>query len=129
MGISTPVLFDMATRNPDVLAAPGQRVEVIGVGAFETKRGERIPDEQPILTAAEAERADTLARDSQRVPKEAGPGYFLLDEEPHRASPRAGQCLGDISYDSGRRLPDWFAIVDLTTNKVVDAGEVSEHGR
>ncbi len=77
----------------------------------------RIGDEAPILTDAEVQRANTIAE----YPG-TGMGLLVLDENPD--SPRYRHRLVDLRYaPPDSRMPEAYAIVDLSTGELVDRGE------
>jgi hypothetical protein len=77
----------------------------------------RIGDEAPILTDAEVQRANTIAE----YPG-TGMGLLVLDENPD--SPRYRHRLVDLRYaPPDHRMPEAYAIVDLSTGELVDRGE------
>jgi hypothetical protein len=81
-----------------------------------------IDDDLPILTDAEVERAKDIAN----FPG-TGMGLLVSDENPD--SPRYRHRLVDLRYAApDRRMPEAYAIVDLSTGELVDTG-VYDQGR
>lgn len=84
----------------------------------------RVSLSQPPLTDSEEARANEIVASSDRLP-EARNGRGILVEVTDRGDPRYHHRLVDLRFDpGGTRLPRWWAVVDLSTDEMVDAGDV-----
>jgi hypothetical protein len=97
-------------------------------GARERVWSTRLLRTQPPLTDDESAIAIDVARsaiDADTSQLEAG-AMSIMREAPE--DPLAGRRLADVRlFAADRRLPLYFAIVDLATRKVVDSGRVEGH--
>ncbi|MEV6280817.1 hypothetical protein [Nocardia sp. NPDC051832] len=105
-------------------------VEAIVDPAVRDVREVRTTTNQPAVSDAETDRAIELVRRDGRLPDggvDVGTGRGLIVEETDFHSPRYGHRLVDLRFGpADRRLPTAFAIVDLSTEAVVEVGLIPE---
>ncbi|HEU4712578.1 MAG TPA: hypothetical protein VFS76_13480 [Pyrinomonadaceae bacterium] len=103
-----------------------QTVEVVVHDGGTKIRKVRIDSSQPPLTDGEQARANELVAAIGRLPG-ACDGKGLIVEETDPGSPRYGHRLVDLCFNpDNTRLPRWWALVDLSTNELIDAGDIPQ---
>jgi hypothetical protein len=82
---------------------------------------------QPPLTAAEQRLALELVERDGRLTDDLDTGAGIIVEDVDITSPRYGHRLVDLRFGPlDRRIPTAFAIVDLSTQDIVEIGRIPE---
>lgn len=84
---------------------------------------------QPCITDDELLRAVEISRGALPNDLAGLESGAMVIERNEPDDPHAGRRLADVRFFAGdERLARFFAIVDLATNKVIEAGSVADHG-
>jgi hypothetical protein len=101
-----------------------QTVEAITDDKGAYVRDVRVNFRQPAFTDREQARANELVAASGRLPRTRD-GRGLPVEDTDRLSPRYGHRLVHLRFNpDGTCIPRWWALVDLSRDELVDAGDV-----
>jgi hypothetical protein len=127
--IGAGILDQKGANRPDLRVVwysydTNQTVEAIVDDGGAILREVRVSSSQPPLTYEEEQRANEIVTASKQLPlAENGRGIIVGVADPK--SPRSSHRQVDLRFDpKGTRLPRWWAVVDLTANELVEAGEV-----